>query len=71
MRRQIDERQCDECGKSQANATGRMVGCSPWGGWITVEITDGLTMLPRPHNGPWDFCSVDCAVKFLEGKSCE
>lgn len=68
MRRQIDVRTCDQCGKVASEATdNRMIGGSVWSDWLRVERTGGSTALAALHrdNGPWDFCRTECAVKHL------
>jgi len=56
---------CRNCGKTvvQMEAT---YGGSPFRGWIQITRTYGSTMFPYPDNGPWDFCSNNCAIEFLK-----
>ena len=68
MRRQIDERTCDQCGKVAEEAINNCtIGGSVWSGWLRVERTGGSTALAalQRDNGPWDFCGAECAVEYL------
>lgn len=63
-RRNIDERKCDQCEKVVTQSE-KMFGGSPFNSWLQVIRTDGTTVLPRKDNGPWDFCCIDCLIKFF------
>lgn len=68
MRREIDERTCDQCGKVASEASNnRMIGGSVWSGWLRVERTGGSTGLAalQRNNGTWDFCGAACCIEFL------
>ena len=64
MRKKIDQRTCDHCGKVVEQSE-MMFGGSPFNGWLAVERTDGSTCIPRADNGPWDFCCAACCIAFL------
>ena len=64
MRKQIDHRECDHCGKVVKQSE-MMFGGSPFNGWLSLERIDGSTLIPRADNGPWDFCGAACCVQFL------
>ena len=64
MKKTINERVCDGCGKAVQQSE-VMFGGSPFGGWLSVLRTDGSTHFPKAINGPWDFCSKACCIKFL------
>jgi hypothetical protein len=58
MRNEIEERICDECGKTVRFSLKRNYGKTPFHGWIkaSVEGVDGLS-------SQLDFCSSECAGK--------
>lgn len=58
MKREIQERMCDECGKKAQMVMERSRENTPFYGWIraTIENENGIT-----H--PLDFCSTECAGK--------
>ena len=65
MRKKIDHRECDNCGKV-AEQKDPVFGGSPFINWFSVNKASGHTHYPQTIIGPWDFCSVDCTIKFLE-----
>lgn len=65
MKKQIERRICDECGKT-VDQSEMTIGGSPFHGWLEVVVTDGSTMLPRRGLGNLDFCCNECAVTFLK-----
>jgi len=67
MRREIDERKCDNCGLVVQQAE-VMFGGSPFNGWLHVKITNCSTKLPKSkgNDGPWDFCCYGCAITYLQ-----
>ena len=67
MKKQIERRDCDQCGM-YAEQVEKMIGGSKFSGWLTITRTDGRTQIPLSDAGPWDFCGDACAVAFLSGK---
>ena len=67
MKKQIDRRTCDQC-KAVTEQSEMMFGGSPFHGWLSIEVVNGSSKLPRPDTGPWDFCSSKCAIAFLQSE---
>ena len=63
MKRQIEERTCDQCGKS-VRMNPAVYGGNPFAGWIQVSMENGSIFLPACRL--WDFCCKHCAIKYID-----
>ena len=67
MRRDLAERTCDQCNKSDIYPAKTIGGGTPWYGWVAVQIAGDCSSL-RPSGEPWDFCCTNCAISYLAAR---
>lgn len=65
MRKKVDYRECDNCGKVVEQKDNEFGGSS-FMNWFSVDKVSWYTHYPQENISPWDFCSVDYTIKFLE-----
>jgi hypothetical protein len=68
MRENVQRRKCDNCQRVVENKDVPFGGV-PFGGWLKIEIDVGNSFIDSingPESGPWDFCSMDCAIEYLK-----
>lgn len=58
MKRDIQERICDECGEKKQMQMVTHFGKTPFFGWISARVEGDLGL-----TSPLDFCSSECAGK--------
>ncbi len=65
MKREIEERTCDNCNKT-TQRDNKSFGMTPFGPWISMQMNVCHMMATITRTKDLDFCCTDCAIEYLQ-----